>query len=307
MSLASSDTNRSAVRLLDQPAVREVVPRDPRYSARWHTHDYPGVFAKWNYHPEYEIHLVRETWGRYIVGNGIGDFSPGQLVLIGPNLPHNWISDIPHDRVVPGRDVVFQFLDSWVDRCAALLPELTEIRPLLARASRGIEFAGATAQCAAAELEAIGRSEGAARLTHIFGMFQVLVAAAPHECRVLSDEDVPDLDDPYTAEVMNSAIEYIFDNLSSRVSLSRAATIVGMSESAFSRYFKHASGQTFSDMVRKLRLARACRLLRLTTKPVASIAREAGYSNLSNFNRQFRREYGSTPSQYRRLRWTAHG
>jgi len=288
-----------AVRMAEQPAIREVIPRDPRFSARWHSHDYPGIYAKWNYHPEYEIHLIRETAGQYIVGNGIGNFSPGQVVLVGPNLPHNWLSNLPSDDVVVGRDVAFQFLDSWITQCREQLPELGELDPLFTRSARGIEFTGATAARAAGEIEAIGTTSGPNRLTHIFGLFDVLNSAPAAESRTLSDEGIPPLDDPLTADVMNRAIDYIFSNLRNDVSLSCAASIVGMSESAFSRYFRRASNQTFTDMVRRLRIAHACKQLRLTTKLISSIAQESGYSNLSNFNRNFLKEIGVSPSVYR--------
>src|SRR3954447_19214637 len=77
-----------------RPAAREVVPQDPRYSTRWHCHDYPSPIARWNHHPEYELHLITRSTGRFIVGDRIGNFAAGQLVLVGPDLPHHWISDL---------------------------------------------------------------------------------------------------------------------------------------------------------------------------------------------------------------------
>ena len=74
-----------------------------------------------------------------------------------------------------------------------------------------------------------------------------------------------------------------------------------MSESSFSRYFRRSASQSFSDTVRKLRLAHACQLLENTDEPISAICHRTGYQNLSNFNRQFRREYGITPGQYRRI------
>ena len=74
-----------------------------------------------------------------------------------------------------------------------------------------------------------------------------------------------------------------------------------MSEPSFSKYFKKASGMTFSDMVRRLRIANACRLLDQTDSSVADISAAVGYRNLANFNRQFRAETGVTPSAYRAL------
>lgn len=287
-----------AERFVGQPATRELVPTDPQLSARWHNHDYPSVFARWNYHPEYEVHLIRESHGRCIVGDHVGTFGPGQLVLVGPNLPHDWISDTREHQ--PGRDVVFQFLASWLDGCRRLLPELAEIQPLLSRAERGIQFRGTAAIKGAAELEAIGRSRGGERLQHIFALLDTMATAPATEYELLSNADIPWNVDAQAEAVIGATITYIFANLTDDVRLSVAARNANMSEAAFSKYFKRASGQTFSDMVRRLRLAHARRLLRQTSDSIALIAQEVGYTNLSNFNRQFRAEHGTTPSDFRR-------
>ena len=96
----------------------------PGASARWHRHDYPGPYCRWNYHPEYEIHLIQHGVGVSIVGDHIGRFSAGQLVLVGSNLPHHWISDLTDGEVIHDRDVVFQFHPQWVQDCQQLMPEL---------------------------------------------------------------------------------------------------------------------------------------------------------------------------------------
>ncbi len=289
-------------RILTSPATREVIPIDPQLSARWHVHDYPSIFARWNYHPEYEVHLIRRSSGRYIVGDRVGVFAPGQLVLVGPNMPHDWISDT-RDHVA-GRDMVFQFLDEWIRGCQQVLPELHDVDDLLSRASRGIEFRGRTSERAAAALEAIGSTLGPRRLRHIFDLFDILASAPEDDYELLANEGIPWSPDPQTEAIVGRAVRYIFDNITGDVRLSTAAAVVGMSEAAFSKYFKRASGQTFSEMVRKLRLSQACRLLRQTSPPIASIAREVGYANLSNFNRQFLADYGMTPSRYRSLNAT---
>ena len=95
-------------------------------------------------------------------------------------------------------------------------------------------------------------------------------------------------------------LAYIFSCAGEDLRMADAAAHVGMSESAFSRYFSRTAGQSFSDTVRKLRLAQACQLLEHSDQPVARISHHVGYRNLSNFNRQFRAEHGVTPSEYRR-------
>ncbi|MDM4763800.1 AraC family transcriptional regulator [Galbitalea sp. SE-J8] len=288
-----------AERLVASPAVREVIPHDPRYSARWHRHDYPSPIARWNFHPEYEIHLTTAGSGRFIVGDQVGNFAAGQLVLVGPELPHHWISDLaPGERVV-GRDVVLQFHDRWIRACVDLLPELAQLRPMLDRSTRGIEFLGATAARGAELLEAIGAAEGTARLVATLELLGTLASAPEDERRCLATEWIPAQDDPASAELVNRALEYIFGRIGDDVRLSVAARIVGMSESAFSRSFQRASGQTFSAMVRRLRIAHACKLLDGTRDTVSTISRTVGYRNLSNFNRQFLAETGLTPTAYR--------
>ena len=72
-------------------------------------HGYPFHTVRWHFHPEYELHHVVATTGRYFVGDFIGEFEPGNLVLTGPNLPHNWVSDVPAGTSVPLRGRVVQF------------------------------------------------------------------------------------------------------------------------------------------------------------------------------------------------------
>ena len=218
-----------AQRLATIPAAREVVPSDPRLSARWHMHSVPSPFSRWNYHPEYEVHLIRFGTGRYIVGDRIDAFSAGQLVLVGSNLPHHWISDLDPGEIIVDRDIVFQFHPDWIRRCQAVLPELSDINPLLKKSARGIEFTGQTAREGAQELQSIGETAGAERLRHIFGLLGVLASAPGAEHRTLAKSWLPPLDDEYAADIIDRAFAYILDNLVGDVRLSAAADLIGMS------------------------------------------------------------------------------
>jgi AraC-like DNA-binding protein len=297
--IASEGKTPNVGKMVGSPAVREVIPRDPRYSVRWHRHGYPSPIARWNRHAEYELHLITEGTGRYIVGDTVGSFGAGQLVLVGPELPHHWISDLEPGETIPERDVVLQFHEDWIRSCMEILPELSSLRSILTNSTRGIEFLGESAVQGAELMCSIGDSSGTDRLAKTFALFAVLAEAPERDRRYLANEWIPSLDQESSA-VVGQALEYVFSNLEGDVRLSVAAGMVGMSDSAFSRYFKRASGQTFSDIVKKLRLAHACKLLNETTEPIAFIASAVGYRNLSNFNRQFRAELGKTPAQYRK-------
>ena len=297
---AEEATARLAERLLGMRANREVIPPDPNHSVRWHQHSYPSPVARWNYHPEYEIHLIRKGTGKFIVGDHIGTFEAGHVSIVGSGLPHDWVSDLEPGEVLENRDAVIQFDGKWVEQASGVVPELAEVRPLLEQSARGIEFLGQTAQAAAAAIEAMGRTTGLERLQHLFELFALLAAAPEGDRRYLAEEWFRPQLDSQAAAVVDLVLEYVFSNHAGSVRMSEAAALVGMPEPTFSKYFKRATGQNFSDLVRKLRLAHARRLLERSDKAVSDICYEVGFTNLSNFNRHFLNDTGQTPRNYRK-------
>jgi AraC-like DNA-binding protein len=299
MAATDGATARLAERLLGLRANREIIPPDPNQSVRWHQHSYPSPVARWNYHPEYEIHLIRKGTGKFIVGDFIGTFEAGHVSLIGSGLPHDWVSDLEPGELLENRDAVIQFDGSWVEQAASLVPEMTEVKPLLEQSARGIEFLGRSAQEAATAIEAMGATTGLERLQHLFALFGVLTRAPEEERRYLAEEWFRPQLDGRAAAVVDLVLEYVFSNHAGSVRLSEAAAMVGMQEASFSKYFRRATGQNFSDLVRKLRLAHARRLLETSDRPISDICYEVGFTNLSNFNRHFLNDMGETPRQYR--------
>jgi AraC-like DNA-binding protein len=290
-----------ARRTLDTPATRELVPHLPGESFRWIEHDYPSPVARWNFHPEYELHLIRKGSGSYLIGDHVGEFAAGHVALVGPDLPHDWMSDVSPDEIIEGRDALIQFDQAWIDRCMAALPELADVADLLAASRRGIVFGGRTARIAAGEIEAVGASTGTHRLGHLFALLSVLAEAPDHDIEYMTVDHFPALDAAHGRAATEAGLQYILENFTGDIRMSEAARLAHMSEPTFSRYFKKASGHTFTEMVRGLRIANACRLLARTDSTIAAISQAVGYGNLANFNRQFRQVVGLTPREYRAL------
>ena len=142
----------------------ELIVSDPLASFRWHRHDYPSPLARWNHHPEFEIHMVTESTGKMFVGDHIGPFGPGNFLLIGPNLPHHWVSDVSPGQLIRGRDVVLQFTGRFVDEAHKVFPEFGKMSALLKDSLRGIEFHGQDADECGELLLQIGASDGLARV-----------------------------------------------------------------------------------------------------------------------------------------------
>ena len=278
--------------------VREHVVTDATETFLWRCDDYPWERNVWNTHPEYEIHLVRNAGGVALVGDHIEPFEPGYLAMVGSGLPHDWVTATAPGEIIPGRDIVLQFDPERVRKAAAMFPEIAELGPIFTTALRGLAFQGETRQRGGALLEAMGQVSGLERLTLFLRLLHVL---SKGEYRVLSSRDFASETDGATQTTIQSAWTYILANFKRDIHLPDLARRLGMSEWAFSRFFKKHSGNSFTDYVTTLRLSYACKLLAESDMPVTAICFEVGYANVSNFNRAFRSRRGMTPLAYRCL------
>ena len=182
-----------------------------------------------------------------------------------------------------------------------LLPELQQLDGVLKQSTRGLVFSGATAWRGADQVD-LGRSDLRPRA----GRPPVQAArpdgnAPEGEWETVASEWMGSPDDDGARSAGEAGLNYIFSNLTGDIRLTTAARLAYMSEPTFSKYFKRATGLTFSNMVKKLRVAHARRLLDSTDHPVTRVASLSGYHNMANFNRQFLAEVGTTPSAYRRM------
>ncbi|MCR6477790.1 AraC family transcriptional regulator [Variovorax sp. ZS18.2.2] len=252
---------------------------------------------------EHELHLIGAAPARLRVGRGTDEqthrFAPGTVVLLGPRLPHSLAFEHhPLHGTGNAGGLVLRFGDEPLRRGMELFPELRDAAPLLARARQGVQFVGLN-EGIVSRLRRIERLQGLAR----FAEFTVLLNELSQwsEYRLLADAAYTDdsLGEPGGATRIYRALDHIRDNYAEELSLAEVGAIVGMRENAFSRSFRRATGQTFTDFVIGLRVATACRLLASTRQQVSSICYEVGFNNISNFNRHFRRIKGMTPGEFR--------
>src|SRR5258706_2199608 len=261
------------------------------------SHGFPTPLARWHYHDEYELHLIVASSGKAFVGDYIGYFQPGHLVLTGPRLPHNWISlDLPEGGIAE-RDLVIQFPHAPIEQAAAHIPEIAEVLPLLERSRHGVEFFGLS-EHAAEHWHDIKASHGLTRLG-VFCEFLGELARCT-DYRLLSHAQLQSVDDSAQLDQINAVVSRITDNLSQPLSAADLAEELGMTESRFSRFFRRATGNTFTDFVNQVRINRACQLLMESDSLITDICYVVGFNNVANFNRRFLDIKGMTPREYRR-------
>lgn len=263
-------------------------------------HGFPCPLVRWHFHKEYELHLIVASAGKVFVGDYIGNFGPASLFLTGPNLPHNWISQIEPEQALEERDMLVNFSDELFNSSHPAFAELRHLTPLLDRSRHGVEFRDPAVIAQAARLmQAIAGSQGLSRLGHFFILMELLAGCSHYQ--LLSTTTGVQLTDESSADRTNRAVDYIFAHYGRELTLEEVADHLGMKPTYFSRVFKQATGRSFVEFVNRLRISKSCELLADGTRPVTQVCFESGFNNISNFNRRFQQLKGMTPSHYRRL------
>lgn len=253
----------------------------------------------WHYHPEYELIGVVRSRGTRFVGDNIEPYHPGDLTLIGPNLPHCW-HDEPEDGEALPEAMVLQFRPETFGHDFFGLPEFESIKRLLRAAKCGLHIDGETAVQVRSKMQRIFERRGIGKLIELLDILRVL-AESENDLRALASADYHITNDITEANRQRIEIihRYVRQNLASDINQSDVAALVGLTPPAFSRFFRRATGQTFVGFVNILRINEVCRVMADSHECITNIAMNCGYNNIANFNRQFLALKGMNPSQYR--------
>lgn len=274
----------------------EQVDRNSR-SIRFLEHGFPSDLCRWHAHEEYELHLIVETRGKAFIGDYIGDFKAGDLFMTGPNLPHNWITDKVWPKPIETRDLLIQFSHESVEKLAQGFPEFSQVLNMLQLARSGIYFEDFNSTFARGHMESIRDNTGAER---ILAFVRFLVRLNEHaEKKTLSVTRLVQPEGGSKQARIAKVIDYVSKNFFISFSVSQAAEMANMTEITFSRNFNAVTGHSFVDFLNRIRIGQACGMLYASDEQITSIAQEAGFKNLANFNRHFLKVRGMTPSEYR--------
>src|SRR4051812_9313656 len=258
-----------------------------------------GIPFQWHYHPEFELTLTLYSRGQRYIGDAMAGYDDGDLVLLGPNLPHTWCSAEKIDEGRPHHAIVMWFTEAWRESLTASLAEMRIVEPLLARAGRGVVFSRAAAERARPIIEAVPSQAPAERLVRLIQVLAILsddAEAAPIASRAADRRQV---DSPDRGRI-ERVLDHIHAHYRERIEIGALADVAALSASGFHRLFRRHTRLTLTRYVAELRIGQACALLVNSRRPIAHIADGVGYSNLANFNRQFLVLKGLTPREFRR-------
>lgn len=251
-----------------------------------------GEGAHWHFHPEMELTLFTSGAGTRFVGDHIGEFAAGDLVLLGEKLPHYWHTVGPSS----GLSVQWHFPPA---HAVWGLPEAAGLENLFRQAGRGLRLTGGAAVAARSGMEELVESEGMMRLAGFFRLLAGLATAGAAERKVLSRRTFLQRADTAHKAAIARAVSYLAASFREPVRLEEVLALAKMTRPTFARQFKQHSGRTFSEFLNHLRLQAACRELQDTDRSVLELALGCGFSQISFFNRCFRRVMGCSPTDYR--------
>ena len=289
----------------------------------------PHFDPNWHFHPHYQLFLVKEGTGTRFIGDSIKPFGPGDLVFLGPNLPHLWRSDqayftkpcAPPDqpkaqslvaRSLVARGIVVYFSGNFLGDHFFAGQEMTALRHLFGHARQGLEWTGSSRDRAEAGLEnLVAQPAGFGRILSLLTLLNDLSHASDYRFltspgytnTMKSSEANPTgitaTERPERAyRRMQLVHDYVLSHFHDDLNLDTIADMAGMTAPAFCRYFKAHANKTFSGFVSEVRIGHACKLLMNGALSITQISFESGFRTLSNFNRQFKEITGQTPSGY---------
>ncbi len=275
------------------------IPSDARGTTAAREFEGDKFPSGWHYHPEIELTCVLESIGRRWIGDHVADFEPGDLVLLGRNLPHYWANDpcLTDDR--KARCIVVQFREESFGAAFWELPEIAPIRALLDRAARGLAFSGRIRDETIQRMTQMCQATDLPRMTLLLDTLGHLAEAEP---TVLSSPDFTAVADGPCVDRVERIYDYISSHHAGNFSYEELAESLGMSVSGLSHYFRRTVGDTLRNFIAEVRIGQACRRLLLTRHSVSQIAMDCGFCSLSAFNARFKSLRGMSPREFRKLR-----
>lgn len=243
----------------------------------------------WHYHPEYELTFIVDSHGQRLVGDNISEYGPGDVVLLGPDLPHTWRSVPSHAcGARMHRAVVIHFRRDFPGGDFFHLKEMAPVLDLLNRCSTGLAYGHTSAGAdVARRMMGLPARSGSRQLLELLSIM-VDLAAEPNAVplstgRVSPRRRVGD------QQRVDAICTHLHECLGEDIDFTGLARLVHMDQASLCRFFKRATGRTITAYVNELRVAAAAQMLIETDLSILEVSLRAGFGNYSNFNRCFRR------------------
>lgn len=251
--------------------------------------------AYWHFHPELELIYINKGQGKTHIGNHLSYFNNSQLILIGSNLAHNGFTD---RLTANGTETTIQFKSNFLGDDFLNVPEVSNIAALFERARKGIRFKVETKTVMGPKIESLIECTGLERVIKFLEILNYL--AITDDYTLLNADGFAFETEAQDSGKIDVIFKYVNKNFQNHITLDEIADEVSMTVPAFCRYFKKATGKTFTQLVNEYRVVHATKLLLESQMSITDICFECGFNNFSHFNKTFNEITGKSASNYRK-------
>lgn len=281
-----------------QPFLEKVAGNDEASWSKLNRRLDEAIPFEWHHHPEFELTLTLNSRGQRFVGDHIGTYDHGDLVLLGPGLPHTWASTDKLDATGQHIALVMWFKPEWAEGLTSVLTELRPVSAMLTKSARGLKFSRFSVDAVLPAIESLFDKPPAERLLDLISVLTRLSADDEAEPLAAPNYHAPNVSAPDRPRI-DRVLAHIHANYAEPITIETLSEIAALSPSGFHRLFRRHTRLTLTQYVARLRIGEACALLSTTQRPIAHISDTVGFQSLANFNRQFRTLKQLTPRQYR--------
>jgi AraC-like DNA-binding protein len=250
-----------------------------------------------HFHEEFELNFIQNAKGaKRVIGDHIEIIDDLELVFVGPNLQHCWMTHKSKGKEI--KEITIQFHRDLFDEKFLHRNQMSFIKNMFEHSKRGILFSKQTTEMIMSRLIKLSQKRGFDSVLELMSILHDL--STSRNMRILSDASFSNTETfSYNSRRVENVMKYLNTNFDKNVSLTEAARIATMTEVSLSRFFKLRTGKTFVDALCEIRLGHASRMLIETTQSVNEIAYKCGFNNMSNFNRIFKKKKNCTPKEFR--------
>ncbi len=253
----------------------------------------PFLSQAWHFHPEIELCYTLKSQGKRYVGNAISNYSEGDIVLIGPNVPHGFTTSTNTEQYV------IQFTSDFAGEAFLNLSELRPIKELLLKSRRGIVLHGGLKSKIQELTKLIFQKEGFQSFLMLLEILNTIAASSEYE-QICSDQYSTSIRAGQLSRI-KKVFKYIENNFQKDISVDDVRKCINLTEPAFYKFIKRHTKRKFTEILNEYRIAYASKQLINSSQTIAEICYASGYNNLSYFNRKFKDMMGRTPKEFRAL------
>jgi len=256
--------------------------------------------SPFHYHPEIELVYVIESHGKRIIGNSVEYFEAGDMVLLGSNIPHVWLSDEIYYKgmaTLKAKAIVVYFNKEIFSQAFYELKEASKLTALFDNAVRGLRITGKTNTILANKLEKLTSKKD---FDIIVGLFEILsILAASSDISFINNEVYTPISRKQHSDRISDVLNYVKVNYKDDITLTSISKIASLTPQSFCRLFKKRMKKHFLEYLNEVRISNACKLLIETDLSISEVAYDCGYKTVSNFNKLFKKIVGTTPKTYK--------